>query len=93
MMLWAEAVKKAGSPMPDDVIKALGGTKYNGAGGLYTIDGQTNHTVMDIHIGVGNTSGSFDVVKSFSQRQPSDTQAVCDLYKNPNDTKQYEPAL
>jgi branched-chain amino acid transport system substrate-binding protein len=33
------------------------------------------------------------VVKSFSQRQPSDTQAVCDLYKNPNDTKQYEPAL
>jgi branched-chain amino acid transport system substrate-binding protein len=48
---------------------------------------------MDIHIGVGNTSGSFDVVKSFSQRQPSDTQAVCDLYKNPNDTKQYEPAL
>jgi ABC-type branched-subunit amino acid transport system substrate-binding protein len=93
MMLWAEAVKKAGSPMPDDVIKALGGTKYDGAGGLYTIDGQTNHTVMDIHIGVGNTSGSFDVVKSFSQRQPSDTQAVCDLYKNPNDTKQYEPAL
>ena len=46
---------------------------------------------MDIHIGVGNTSGSFDVVKSFSQRQPSDTQAVCDLIKNPNDTKQYEP--
>ena len=77
--------------MPDDVIKALGGTKYNGAGGLYTIDGQTNHTIMDIHIGVGNRSGSFDVVKSFSQQQPSDTQAVCDLIKNPNDTKQYEP--
>jgi hypothetical protein len=48
---------------------------------------------MDIHIGVGNTSQSFDVVKSFSQRAPSDTQAVCDLHKNPNDTKQYEPQL
>ena len=50
IMLWAEAVKKAGSPMPDDVIDALGGVKFNGGGGLYTIDGQTNHTVMDIHI-------------------------------------------
>jgi urea ABC transporter substrate-binding protein len=93
MMLWAEAVKKAGSVRPDDVIAALDGTTYNGAGGLYKIDGQTNHTTMDIHIGVGNTSQSFDVVKSFSQRAPSDTQAVCDLHKNPNDTKQYEPQL
>jgi branched-chain amino acid transport system substrate-binding protein len=93
IMLWAEAVKKAGSVRPDDVIAALGGTTYNGAGGLYKIDGQTNHTIMDIHIGVGNTSQSFDLVKSFSQRPPSDTQAVCDLHKNPNDTKQYEPQL
>jgi ABC-type branched-subunit amino acid transport system substrate-binding protein len=93
LMLWAEAVKKAASAAPDDVIKALGGTKFNGAGGLYTIDGQTNHTVMDIHIAVGNASGGFDLVKSFPQRQPSDTQAVCNLIKNPDDTKQYEPAL
>ena len=93
LMLWAEAVKKAASLAPDDVIKALGGTKFNGAGGLYTIDGQTNHTVMDIHIAVGNANGGFDLVKSFPQRQPSDTQAVCNLVQNPDDTKQYEPAL
>ena len=48
---------------------------------------------MDIHIAVGNASGGFDLVKSFPQRQPSDTQAVCNLIKNPDDTKQYEPAL
>jgi ABC-type branched-subunit amino acid transport system substrate-binding protein len=93
MMLWAEAVKKAGSVKPDDVIPALGGTSYNGAGGLYTIDGQTNHTIMDIHVAVGNKTGGFDLIKSFSQRPPADTQAVCDLKKNPNDTKQYEPQL
>ncbi len=93
MMLWAEAVKRAKRPKPDDVIPALGGTTFNGAGGLYTIDGQTNHTIMDIHICAGNTKGGFDLLKSFSQRQPADTQAVCDLHKNPNDTKQYEPAL
>jgi ABC-type branched-subunit amino acid transport system substrate-binding protein len=93
MMLWAEAVKRANSSNPDVVIPSLGGTTFNGAGGLYTIDGQTNHTIMDIHIAVGNTTGGFDLVKSFSQRQPADTQAVCDLVKNPDDTKQYEPVL
>ncbi len=93
VMLWAEAVKRAKSTKPDDVIPVLGGTQFNGAGGLYSIDGQTNHTIMDIHIASGNTTGGFDLIKSFSQRQPADTQAVCDLKKNPNDTKQYEPAL
>jgi branched-chain amino acid transport system substrate-binding protein len=93
IMLWAAAVKKAGSVAPDAVIKALGGTKFDGPGGLYTIDGQTNHTVMDIHLAVGNTSGGYDLLKSFKQRQPVDTQQVCDLIKNPNDNKQYEPKL
>jgi branched-chain amino acid transport system substrate-binding protein len=92
-MLWAEAVKKAGSVAADDVIAALGGVTYEGAGGLYTVDPQTNHVTMDVHIAQGNRTGTFDLVKSFSQRPPSDTQAVCDLIKNPDDTKQYEPVL
>ena len=92
-MLWAEAVKKANSAEPDDVIAALGGVTFDGAGGLYTIDGQTNHTIMDVHIVQGNRTGSFDLLESFSQRPPSDTQAVCNLIENPNDTKQYEPQL
>jgi urea ABC transporter substrate-binding protein len=91
--LWAEAVKKAGSPEPDDVIANLGGVQFKGGGGLYTIDGQTNHTTMDIHIVRGNDKQSFDVIKSFSQRPPLDTQLVCNLYENPNDTTQYEPKI
>jgi branched-chain amino acid transport system substrate-binding protein len=93
IMLWAEAVKRAADVHPDKVIAALGGTQFNGAGGLYTIDGQTNHTTMDIHIAVGNRNKGFDLLKSFSQIPPSDTQAVCDLNKNPNDNKQYEPKV
>ncbi|MGH6945169.1 MAG: ABC transporter substrate-binding protein [Geminicoccaceae bacterium] len=95
LMLWAEAVKKAGDPAPDAVIEAIagGGVRYDGAGGLYTIDGKTNHTTMDIHIAIGNRAGSFDVIKSFPQRPPTDTQLVCDLEKNPNDTTQYEPQI
>ena len=95
LSIWAEAVKQANSAEPDAVIEALakGGIKVNGAGGLYTVDGQTNHTTMDIHLVVGNKEKSFDLIKSFSQRPPADTQLVCDLNKNPNDAQQYEIKL
>ncbi|MBP6019835.1 MAG: transporter substrate-binding protein [Burkholderiaceae bacterium] len=93
MMLWAEAVKRAGSVDPDKVIAALPGTTFAGPGGLYTIDDQSNHTIMDIHIAVGNKDKGFDVIKSFQQQPPSDTQEVCNLRENPNDTKQYEPKV
>ncbi|HMN84369.1 MAG TPA: transporter substrate-binding protein [Bauldia sp.] len=92
-MIWAEAVKKANSAAPDDVIAALDGLTLQGAGGLYTVDGKTNHVTMDVHIAEGNRTGTFDLLKSFPQRPPSDTQAVCNLAENPNDTKQYEPEL
>jgi branched-chain amino acid transport system substrate-binding protein len=91
--LWAEAVKKANSAEPDDVIAALDGVSINGGGGKYTIDGKTNHTTMDIHIVRGNATQTFDVIKSFPQRPPKDTQLVCDLVANPDDTTQYEPKI
>ncbi|MDO5668221.1 MAG: transporter substrate-binding protein [Alcaligenaceae bacterium] len=93
VMLWAEAVKKAGSENPDDVIAHLNNTSFNGAGGLYTLDGQTNHTKMNIHIAEGNLDGGFDILKSFEQREPTDVQMVCDLNTNPDDTRQYEPEI
>jgi hypothetical protein len=46
-----------------------------------------------MHIAVGNRGGSFDVIKSFPQRPPRDTQLVCDLDQNPDDTTQYEPEI
>jgi branched-chain amino acid transport system substrate-binding protein len=48
---------------------------------------------MDIHLVVGNKSQSFDLIKSFPQQPPKDTQAVCDLHKNPDDAQQYEIKL
>lgn len=95
IMLWAEAVRQAGSADPDKVIEALasGNVNFEGAGGLYSIDGKTNHTTMDIHIVVGNDEGGFDVIKSFPQQPPLDTQLVCDLHENPDDTTQYEPSI
>ncbi len=95
VMLWADAVRKAGSAEPDDVIAELskGDVSFDGPGGLYSIDGKTNHTTMDIHIAVGNDHGSFDLLESFPQQPPLDTQLVCDLHANPDDTTQYEPEV
>jgi len=93
VMIWAAAVQKAKSVKPDAVIAALGGTTYAGPGGLYTVDPQTHHLTMDVHLAVGNRKGGFDVIRSFPQRAPKDTQEVCNLIKNPNDRKQYEPKI
>lgn len=89
LALWAEAVRRAGSPEPDAVMDALGGTAVEGAGGLYTIDGQTNHTTMNIHIAVQDANRGFQAIRTFEQQPPVDTQLVCNLYENPNDTTQY----
>jgi hypothetical protein len=45
---------------------------------------------MDIHIVRGNMNQRFDVIRSFEQRPPRDTQIVCDLHANPDDKTQYE---
>jgi branched-chain amino acid transport system substrate-binding protein len=93
LMLWAEAVRRAGSPEPDAVIEALGDTSFSGAGGLYTIDGQTNHTTMNIHVAVQNDKQDFEAIQTFDQMDPVDTQLVCNLHENPDDTTQYEVEL
>jgi branched-chain amino acid transport system substrate-binding protein len=87
--IWANAVRKAGDPSPDAVIEALPGTQFEAPGGLVTVDGQTNHAVMDIHLVRTNRNRSWDHIRTFEQRQPRDTQAVCNLKDNPTDTTQY----
>lgn len=93
MSLWAEAVRRAGSVEPDAVMASLGGTSVEGAGGLYTIDGQTNHTIMNIHVAVQDDKQEFKAIRTFDQMPPIDTQLVCNLYENPDDTTQYEVQL
>ncbi|MEQ8652714.1 MAG: transporter substrate-binding protein [Kiloniellales bacterium] len=87
--IWANAVRKAGDASPEAVIEALPGVEYNSPGGLVTIDGQTNHAIMDVHLVISNRNKGFDLIETFPQRKPEDTQAVCNLYENPGDNKQY----
>ena len=71
------------------VIEALGGTSFESPGGLVTIDGQTNHAVMDVYVCIGDRNQRFKTLEVHKQQKPADTQAVCDLVKNPNDDTQY----
>lgn len=90
VMMWAEAVRKAGSTNRDDVIAALEtGLAIEGPGGVITIDPKTHHATLDVHIMELENQG-MKVLETLPQRAPIDTQAVCDLQANPDDNQQYE---
>jgi len=90
VLTWAEGVRAAGSLDRDAVIAALEtGISIVGPGGKVTVDPKTHHAVLDVHLMEMENQG-MRVVKTLSQRQPIDTQAVCDLAANPNDNTQYE---
>ena len=73
----------------EKVIEALEqNASFDGPAGKTTIDPQTHHTILDVYIGEAKDK-KFNVLETFSQQKPADTQAVCDLKKNPNENKQY----
>ncbi len=88
--VWAEGVRKAGSMDRDAVVSALeDGISINGPGGVVSIDPKTHHAVLDVHL-MEFSGQKMKVLESFKQRQPIDTQGVCDLVANPDDNTQYE---
>jgi len=87
--LWAEGVKKAGSIDRMKVIEALEtGISIKAPSGTVTIDPPTHHCVLDVHIAEVKDKKLL-LVEDFPQQKPSDTAAVCNLIKNPNDNQQY----
>lgn len=87
---WAKAVSQAGSLERAAVIAALeSGLSLEGPAGKITIDPKTHHAVLDVHIMEIENQG-MKVIETLPQRQPIDTQAVCDLQANPDDNTQYE---
>ena len=87
--LWAKGVEMAKSIDRMKVIEALEtGISFDGPSGKVTIDPKTHHTVRNVHL-AAIEDRKWKVIETFAQAQPSDTQAVCDLEKNPNDTTMY----
>ena len=87
--LWAEGVKKAGSLDRMKVIAALeSGISINGPSGKVTLDPETHHCVLNVSIAEVKNQ-QLNIVETFQQQKPTDTSAVCNLKKNPNDNQQY----
>ena len=90
VLTWAEAVRQAKSTERDALISALEtGISIEGPAGKVTVDPKTHHAILDVHIMEFENQG-MKVIESLAQRQPIDTQAVCDLAANPDDNTQYE---
>jgi branched-chain amino acid transport system substrate-binding protein len=90
VLTWAEGVRIAGTLERDAVVEALEiGVSITGPGGKVTVDPKTHHAVLDVHLMEVENQG-MRVVETLPQRQPIDTQAVCDLGANPDDNTQYE---
>ena len=86
--LWAEGVRRAKSIDRMKVIEALeSGVSFAGPPGLTTLDPKTHHSTVDVFIAEVKNKG-FQVLQTFPQQPPADTQAVCDLQKEPNANKQ-----
>jgi len=90
VQLWAQAVKNADSMDRDKLIEAVeADLSIDGPAGKVSIDPKTHHAILDVHL-MEFSGQKLSVIESFSQRQPVDTQAVCDLSANPDDNQQYE---
>ncbi len=87
---WAKAVEMAESMDREAIIAALeGGISIEGPAGKVTVDPKTHHAVLDVHL-MEFENQEMKVIETLPQRQPIDTQAVCDLSANPSDNTQYE---
>ncbi len=88
--LWAEGVRQAGTTERMPVIEALeDNLSIEGPSGVMTIDPQTHHATLDVHL-MRFEDQEMALVESLSQRPPVDTQAVCDLIANPDENTQFE---
>jgi urea transport system substrate-binding protein len=89
-LLWASAVKKAGTIESDKVIAALeSGLSMDSPNGAVTLDARSHHLVQSIFIAKGNDKRDFDIVETHDRVAPSFEQKVCDLIAHPQLAKHF----
>jgi urea transport system substrate-binding protein len=92
--LWAMAANKAGSLEREAVTKVLeSGLTFGSPEGEIKLDPQSHHVVHSVNLAKVNGSHGFDVIKTWSNVEPADTMAVCNLIENPDTHKQFTPKI
>lgn len=93
MMIWADAVREAGSIDRDAVLEVIAqGKTYDLPAGQVTIDPQTQHAIRDVYIAELQDQ-DFLIREAFPQSPPLDTQMVCDLIAEPDSNIHHEISL
>ncbi|MBK0000042.1 ABC transporter substrate-binding protein [Erwinia sp. S38] len=93
MLIWAEGVRKAGDIDRMKVIEALeSGISLTSPSGQLIVDPVTHHCTLDVHIAEVENH-QMKILETFTHQAPVDTAMVCDLKKNPRDTRQYQIEL
>ncbi len=93
MMVWADAVRTAGTLDRMALIEVMeSGKVYDMPWGKMQIDPKTHHAIRDVFI-ADLQDKEFIIKETYSQVQPVDTQSVCDLEANPRSNKHYEISL
>ena len=92
-MIWAEAVKKAGSFERGALMAAVAqGIEWNGPGGRMVLDGKTHSTQQDVHI-IQVKDRKWTLIETKKQVPPYDFAGRCDLIKNPRNTEILVPLV
>ena len=87
--LWAKGVQKAGSLNRTKVIKALdSGISITGPSGKVSLDPASHQTIRNAYLGKA-VGRKWDVIETYPNQQPADTQEVCNLIKHPRTDKQF----
>ncbi|MBT9386110.1 transporter substrate-binding protein [Pseudooceanicola sp. CBS1P-1] len=91
--MWAQAVSETGATERMGIIQELEkGKSYDMPAGKVAIDPDTHHTIRDVYIAELKDQ-EMVIQKTFNAVQPSDTQMVCNLSKDPDSNKQFEISL
>jgi branched-chain amino acid transport system substrate-binding protein len=93
VMLWANAVEKAGSVEPEKVIAALeSGLVIDAPGGKVTMDPKTHHTIRPTYL-ARPKDRKWQVLETFADQYPADAGGRCDLVAAPDTKTQFTPQL
>ncbi len=89
ILTWAEAVRIAGSVEGDKVTAVMEtGLSIDTPSGKMTVDPQTHHSILNVYLSEFKDK-KMQVLETFLQQPPLDTQMVCNLKTNPDDNQQY----
>lgn len=93
VMLWAEAVKRAGSLERDAVLAALeSGIRWDGPAGVMTTDGPSHNTTQDVHI-ITVKNRVWSLIETKKQIAPDTYGGRCNVFTNPNQTDFLMPQI